>query len=447
MKQTVLLLALAGALLLGACVGDSKLPVATGKANIRAINAIMASPNISFKIEERAIGDVGYKNVSSQGRYDDLDYTFNFEVFFAGDAAPTRIASQHIDFIADQDYTLLISGTLTSPVVTLWETADRIFDADDTVFQARFAHTSNTLGTVDYYLAAAGVTPVTGEEVATLSFGEITDPIDFESGPYVITITTAGDPLDILYTSDESQILARSNLIITPFDGDADDVAPVVVRALSTLGTAFTLPDSSYPATVEFLHASPDLGTSDIYDDETLLSQVVSGHSYLDLTAEIPFAAGDRTFRYTPAGTTAAITLESTLAAASGVRYRFVALGASGTYSTAALIPARRPIETFAKILLFQTSNNFSALDFYFVGVGETIDDVLPFRSEIGSGLQIPAAGLAAGSFDIYVTDSGAKDILAGPVQIDVVLGDVVDIVVFDTIDPAMLDIQILSVP
>lgn len=447
MKRTVLLLALAGALLLGACAGESNLPVATGKANVRSINAIMASPNISFKIEERTIGEVVYKNVSPQGRYDDLDYTFNFDVFFAGDTATTRIASQHVDFVADQDYTMLISGTLAAPVVTLWESTGRAFDLSDTVFQAQFAHTSNTLGAVDYYFAAAAVAPVTGQEVATLSFGEITDPIDLESGLYVMTITTAGDPLDILYTSDEAQFAAQSIMIITPFDGDANDVAPVIVRALAAVGATFSMLDSRYPATVEFLHAAPDLGTSDIYDDEILLSQVIADHSYQELTAAIPLLAGDHTFRYTPAGSTAAVTLEGTLAAESGVRYRFVALGANGAYSTATLIPNLRPVDTSVKILLLQTSNNFAELDFYFVGRGEAIAEADPFRTAINSGLQALPAALAAGSFDIYVTDSGAKDILAGPVQIDVVLGDVVDIVVFDTVDPAVLDLRILPAP
>lgn len=447
MKPNALPMILAATLMLGACVGDSNLPVATGKASIRAVNAIITSPDISFRIEERAIGDVTYKGVSPQGRYDDLDYTFNFDVFFAGDTTTTRIASEHIDFIADQDYTLLISGTLTNPVVTLWESTIRTFDASDTIFQARFAHTSYTLGAVDYYFAAPGVAPVMDQQVATLSFGEITDPVDLESGLYVITITTAGDPLDILYTSAESQVLAQSDLIITPFDGDADDIAPVIVRALSTLGAAFSMPDTSFPATVEFLHGSLDLGPSDVYEDETLLSQVIAGHSYRDISAAIPFVAGDYTFRYTPAGGTTAVTLEGNLSATSGTRYRFVALGAAGVYSNATVIPERRQIDTLVKLLLFQASSNFAAVDIYVVGVGETITDTLPFRSAIPTGQQIPAAGLAAGSFDIYVTNVSTQDILAGPVQLDVVLGDVVDLVVFDTADPAVLDIAFLPVP
>ena len=57
MTRFFTLLACAGSLLLGACIGDSALPVATGKASVRSINAIEASPGISFLIQERSIMD------------------------------------------------------------------------------------------------------------------------------------------------------------------------------------------------------------------------------------------------------------------------------------------------------------------------------------------------------------------------------------------------------
>jgi hypothetical protein len=51
------------------------------------------------------------------------------------------------------------------------------------------------------------------------------------------------------------------------------------------------------------------------------------------------------------------------------------------------------------------------------------------------------AAQLAAGSFDLYLTVTGEKTIVAGPVQVDLVLGDVVTAIVYDTVDTATADI------
>ena len=88
------------ALLTAACGGDPSLPEATGKGSIRAINAIPTSPDVSFLIEERRISSVVYQGATSRVSYDDLNYTFNFEVLYAGETSLRRIASRNIDIVA-----------------------------------------------------------------------------------------------------------------------------------------------------------------------------------------------------------------------------------------------------------------------------------------------------------------------------------------------------------
>ncbi len=194
MKQTAILLTISAAFILGACGGDSALPVATGKGTIRAINSIKTSPEVAFLIEERSIGAANYREVTSLSSYDDLNYTFNFDAFFAGDDALTRVASQNLDVVSDMDYVLVLTGTLSDASVIVWETTTREFAQTETIFEARFAHTSDSLGTVDYYFAAAGVAPAAGEEVGTLDFGDVLTSLDFEAGVYVLTITSSGMP-------------------------------------------------------------------------------------------------------------------------------------------------------------------------------------------------------------------------------------------------------------
>lgn len=441
MARFFILLACAGSLLLGACVSDSSLPVATGKASVRAINAIEASPDIVFLIEERSLSQISYKNMSSLQEYDDLDFTFNFDIRFTGDSDNTRIASQAISFVADQDYTLLVSGTLANASITVWEAAQRTFDADATVFQANFAHASSLLGTVDYYFAAAGIDPVMGAAVATLSFGEAAPPVDFEAGNYVMIITAAGDPGDVLYTSVQTTFGTSSVITILPFDGDADDNAPVVVRAITAVGTALTMASADHAATVQFLHASTDLGIADIYDDEMLTSQLIANHAFKELSADVEISAIENIYRYTPAGGTSMVTVEGTLNAFPGNRYRFIALGQSGGFTTDAMLLDRRPIDSTVKILLYQASFNYDFLNLYAVDPDTTIEGKIPFFVGLATGVETSSARLAPGIFDIYVTESGETEVLAGPVRIDVTFGDVVDMVIFDTVDPAQLEI------
>jgi hypothetical protein len=432
-------------LLLSACDFESTLPEATGKASIRAINAIPSSGEVNFLIEERSLGALGYKASSSTARYDNLNYTFNFDVFYTGEDSVRRIASRNIDFEVGKDYTLLLIGDLASPTLTLWEGEERTFNETDTVFEAKFAHLAESLGSVDYYLDDPAIAPVLGNQVATLSFGEVSAPIDFPEATYVLTITEAGNPDAVLFVSSSSLVGQRNALIFTVFDGDASDTAPVTVRAIAAQGTSSILPNPNFPATVQFINASRGLGTADIYDDEVLTNRIVADHGYLDVSDENSVAAGEASFYYTPAGDTAAIVLQTGFTAFDGARYRIVSTSVADTFNAVVSVPDRVPELTRAKLLPVNASNNFGFLDLYAVPAGESIDDFDATRPFLGPSEVVNSVGLAAGSYDIYITEFTEKVVLAGPYRVNVALGDVVDMIIVDTDDPAILDVLFLS--
>jgi hypothetical protein len=247
-----------------------------------------------------------------------------------------------------------------------------------------------------------------------------------------------------VYVSDTSAIAAQGAFIFLPFDGTTNTTAPVVLSAINTAGNSISLPDSRFPPTIQFINGSMDLGTSDIYDDEMLTSQLVANHTYLDVSDELEIAAAANTFYYTPSGAPTTVTLEETLTAFNSSRHRIVAAGVADAFSGIQLLPDRRPVETRAKLLLLQVSNNFDFVDVYAVEAGTSIDEANPVSFGLPTG-QLFAAALAAGSYDIYMTEFSEKVELAGPYRIDVVLGDVVDLIIVDTVDPAVLDALFLS--
>ncbi len=449
MKRILLLLTLATGALLVACTGDSKFPVATGKASISAINAIFASPTVNFVIEENLLGQIQYKEATGSQSFDDLNFTFNFDIFVVGANTPNRFASQNIDFVAGQHYTILAAGSIASPELTVWEWPEREFADTDTIFQARFAHTSNSLNTtaIDVYFALEGVAPVAGAEVATLNFGDISNPLDFEADNYVVTITTSGDPLDVIFTSKPAILLARSDLIITPFDGDANDVGPVVVRGFNAAGGAVAFQEVLGLSTLQFLHTSIDMGVSDIFDDEALTSQIQTGHAYQDLTTNILIAQGTPQFFYTPTGDTTMVSLETGISVVAGLRFRLIAFGSDGNYFGTTMALNHRSIDTAGKLLYFVASNNQDFTDLYLIDADAVLDEQLPFFPAALSNAANPALPVVPGSYDLYVTPFQEKEVLAGPFRLDVADGDVVDMVVFDTIDPAVMDIVVYPIP
>jgi len=429
---------------IASCTSESSLPTATGEGTIRAINAIVGSPSIGFRIEEFFLGAADYTGATDNNRYDDLNYNFNFETLFLGDSTATRIATVNLDIEANRNYSLVISGDIMNPVITVWEGDERVFDGAETIFATRFAHASATMGDIDVYFAPAGIAPAVGEERGSLSFGEILPSFDLEEGDYVVTVTRAGLPLEELYVSGEITFTARTSAIITFFDGDETNTAPYVARGFATLGSTVSLPDVTALPTVRFIQASFDLANSDVYDDELLTSLVLNDHAFGDATGDIQLPIGTTTYRYTTVGDTSAVLFENGIAALPDNHFNFLVIGEQGARSVQTFIPDRRSVTTIAKIRPYHAALNNNNIDFYVVDAGVLIDEESPALSNMTYAIASPTLAYDTGSYDMYVTVAGEQTILAGPVQIDVVLGDVVEIILIDNTDPAVIDFLIL---
>ena len=106
----------------------------------------------------------------------------------------------------------------------------------------------------------------------------------------------------------------------------------------------------------------------------------------------------------------------------------------------------RRPVSSAAKISVINTSVNHLAVDFYVVDAGTPIDDVLP-RLVVAFAQIAPTLSLKAGSYDLYLTTRGEKSVITGPESLDLDLGDVAEVIFFDTVDPATAEIRVLPNP
>ena len=448
MKRFATLITLFAALLLSACGGESSLPVATGKASIRAINGVKTAPEVGFLIEERTLGSASYRQVTSISRFDDLSYNFNFDTIFAGELELVRVASIFVDIVKDLDYIFVLTGTLADPSILVWETSEREFTGTETVFETRFAHTAESLGSVDYYFAAPGVDPVAGEEAGTLVFGDVLPSIDFEAGDYVLTITASGMPDQVVYESRTTTFIAATQVIVSSFDGDANSFAPFIARAITSgfdSGSgSITMPDVNYPPTAEFVNGSLAIGTVDIYEDGLLTSQIVAGHAYKEMSAELEMPLDVNPVLYTPTTLLSPVLIDDAIAFFSGVRGRVVAYGPADALQIRSYVPDRRTFETQAKLHLYNAAINFDFINVFVVDADETIEGKFPTRAVFPSGSAAPVIALAEGSFDIYFTKFDEEAILAGPIRIDVVYGDVLGGMVFDTVDPAVLEFNFL---
>ncbi|MEM8685045.1 MAG: hypothetical protein AAGF72_16560, partial [Pseudomonadota bacterium] len=124
-------------------------------------------------------------------------------------------------------------------------------------------------------------------------------------------------------------------------------------------------------------------------------------------------------------------------------------IGADGNYLATTFIPDRRSVETVARLRLFNASRNEELVDLYVLEDGtELTDESLPRAIGILSGTPSSLVDIIeAGSYDVFVAPFGERTVVAGPFDLDVALGDVVDIAVFDTADPNVSTITQLVTP
>jgi hypothetical protein len=445
MKRCLLTGLLAAAVAIAGCAKESELPNPTGEGTVRAINSIATSPNISFLNEERLIGTTEFNRQSNSTTWDDLDYTFNFETLLAGDTEATRVASQYIDVVDGTDYTMLVSGALDAPDITLWETSVREWTGEETVFELRFAHASPSLGPIDAYVLDAGSAPAAGNAVGSVAFTEITPTQDFESAEVIIVLTPAGDDSTILFQSEPITPLSRQSYIITVFDADANDVTPFAVILMNTtqdLSAALT--DANVLSTKRFFHASINAPDADIYVDNPLTTPIVAGHTFGDITGDLDIPVGTVPVTYTVAGNIGSIILELDFPIIAGRRYNaYLSRNTDGEDVLTAALLDRRSIETQARFSVAHMAANHPVVDLYIVPTGETIDERFPILPSLRTQTTPVVLPLQARDYDVYLTEQNEKTVILGPEFISLQLGDYVETIIYDTVDP---NIPVLSV-
>jgi len=342
----------------------------------------------------------------------------------------------------------LLTGDINAPTITIWDGDRRVFEEGETVLEARFGHASESLGEIDVYFDEPGIAPGTNPPAATLSFGEIADPRDYEAGEYVITVTAAGDPGIVHYSSFETDLLPQFAHVITIYEGDGNDTAPVVVRSMTSVGNPLALPDAAYPSQTRFIHSAYTLETVDVYDDEALTNLVAEDVQFTVATADQDTTTDPKTYYFTPANSQATILFQQDIAAqATGIFSHVYLVGDTDDWVAIREIPDRASALLSAKLSIYHGALNFNLFDVYVKDRDELIEEDDQPTTVAVYKLPSELLQLDAGSYDIYLTERDSKTEIAGPYPIDVALGDIVDLIAVDTVDPAVVELIDVPVP
>ena len=449
-RQAALAVAILALVLASGCA-ESTRPQANGKGWIRGINSIVTSPELLFRIEERAVGNVNFRGAAGFEEWDGLTYNFNFDLLLPGVENDERIATQTIDVANDIEYTLVLTGTLDNASIQMWEVPVREWSGTETVFEADFIHLSPVLGQVDVYFALEGTTPVLGNQVGTLSNGDRIPYLELPEGDYELILTAPGDPSTVVFQSSPFTRTPVERVSLALFDPDPSITAPVGVNIFFPGGAAQTLADINSPPIVRTLHAAFGTENFDGYFGEDFGNVIYPNVGFGELSNFVETTEILTPLTLTAVGDANDVIYEVNLQFIGNTRRTVVLFGEpdgllEGDLFTRPLLHDGRPLATFPVVRITNFSTNIAVLDIYEVDPGTVLDETV-FPKFGGSVL-----ALTTGFFDtpeglreFVITRNGEKDPISEPVVLDLANGNVVDMVILDTVNPSMVEMRVFE--
>ena len=420
---------------------ESQRPEASGKGTIRGIHAAPTVADVTFLIEERSLGTLSYKGSTNTQQFDDLAYNFHFDSRTPGQTSLTRIATESLEVVPDMDYVFVLTGTLASPSVLLWEAAERQWEGTETTFEVSAGHLSPGLSDIDVYFAESDTAPAAGSARGTLSFGERLPPFEVESGVYRVTITEAGNPAAVLFRSTPRDHNERTSTLFTVQDADPSITSNLSVRRYDQNGNSAEVGDTSFPPTRRFFNAALGSGSMDVYVGDDFATPIVSNLAYGTVSSDVPVPGGESEYTYTAAGNPGAILAEDEDTVAANTRGTNFVVGEPDDLEVAVFADDRRPITSFSKVRITQASTDFEQVDIYLLPFGTDIADTAPNLPRVATAASSGYVHLEPGGYEITVTETGEKTVLAGPLALNLVSGDIVEAAILDTADPNVLSI------
>jgi hypothetical protein len=409
---------------------------------------------VSFLIEETLLSTLDYKDVSGISQYDDIEYTFRYEIVLPGDDDASELGSTTLTVNSEQEYLFVLTGTLDAPELILWEQfgrdwAQELENAEEnettvSVAEVSFGHLWNTSEIFDIYLETPGTSPLTTLPKATIEYSNRTSPVELEAGEYQIVITPPDDPSKIVFASDEINIsAATSNLLIVMDDG-GESTADFTVRWIgNSLGTE--LFDRNLQSEITVVHAALGTEPIDALSGGTTPAVLATDLAYKSTSESSSVDAGELTLNVTPSGNPGVFLAENAFDVAEGSFNRIYLIGIPGMTQAVLTREDRRRLATHARVQTFQAAARFAFVDMYLVGTDIDISLINPTFTSLTYGTSTGLINFEPGDYNLVVTEPGTKNIIAGPVAVTLDVNDIRYVTILDSPTMTAADIQFLD--
>jgi hypothetical protein len=423
--------------------------------HLRAVNAMRDAPVLQFYVDDTAVSTADYGSATDYEPAHTGERTLKLGARDPSDLESTETTYTDIDdnesfeFDGPTNYTIVAAGTVASPRKFVITDTSRAEVEDNTV-EYQVINAAVDAGSLGVYITSPEAGLDTAEQVGVFDLGEHsareTLELEIASGDEEDDARSGGltvevrDGATVLYTSSRLGISEGNRLLIVVTDHlgpvGASPVKLFVVGG-SAAGAAAVAYDSSDPSELRFSNLSPDAGALDLMVDtsDAFHSNVAFGgqSAYRVLGATVHDSI------VTPTGNPGSFLFVNNFTTADSRSYTLHAQGPMASARGVVSVDDRRQVATEARFRFFNAApSRPNTLDIYLTPDGEELDldaetPPSPNAADVLYRGFSAMFALAAGSYDAYFTLANSKDVILGPVDLDVVAGSVQTLAVVDS--------------
>jgi hypothetical protein len=417
--------------LLNACSGDDNaFNNRAVAAQVQFVNLVPNSPALIFDLSGSLFANVSYAQASGF-QLVNLG-TFQADVNYlnaAGTAEVDVFSTDDFATVSNREYSVMITGSLGSPTVTILDNLRPAEIADGTS-EIHFFNGSSLASGVDIYLSENTTeATINGLSPIALSTNGSTTLTTVDSGARRMLVTASGDDT-VIYDGGVVVLANQARRLFAVLDNFSvgGDVRMIQVGTVSASG----LIDERLPSRIRVANMVSDIAAVDVTLDgmsylDDLAYQQVSGYTELD--------ADQYTIATTLIDQPAMVLHENNRTLVAGDSRTLVVTGASATGEVQGrfLFDNRRPVESVAQVRVINAAPDAGNLDVYILSPDQLVTDVLvvPRLSNftlLTNGLLL----LEGGEYDVVFTAVGENTILVGPERVAMTNGGIYSIIVSD---------------
>ena len=230
------------------------------------------------------------------------------------------------------------------------------------------------------------------------------------------------------------------------FDPDPTITSALGVNIINRDGASVAVADVNASPRSRMLHAAFGTGAFDGYFNNDLAAPVFPDIEFGELSPYVDMTELETPLTITAAGDPGTVLLEDTIESLADTAQTVVFFGATDAWETRTLLDNSRPIATEPQFRISNFSANVDVVDVYDIPTGTAPEDaVLPrfFNLQSGSSTNFSFAFLE--SRDLVVTLAGETEPITAPLTIDLAPGRIIEIMIVDTVDPAVVELVIFD--